>query len=105
MANRNPNGFEIGATPRQDTISKPKEFDGKRDAKELDNYLSYIERYFEALNIQNNMSRYTLLPFILLILQIRGGICTVSTWDEFKNDICTVSTWDEFKNELERQFY
>ena len=32
-------------------LSKPQVFDGKRDAKELDNFLWQMEWYFEAINL------------------------------------------------------
>ncbi|KAL5809703.1 hypothetical protein ACOSQ3_030394 [Xanthoceras sorbifolium] len=35
-------------------IPKPKEFDGKRDAKEVDNFIWHMERYFEAVRITDD---------------------------------------------------
>ena len=33
-------------------VPKPQVFDGKKDAKELDNFLWQMERYFEAIIIR-----------------------------------------------------
>ena len=38
-------------------VLKPHMFSGKRDAKELDNYLWHIERYFEALALINEATK------------------------------------------------
>lgn len=47
---------QIVSTPRVD-VPKPKEFSGRRDAKELDNYMWHMERYFEALDFQDEKQK------------------------------------------------
>ncbi|KAF3449866.1 hypothetical protein FNV43_RR05945 [Rhamnella rubrinervis] len=46
------------STPRVD-IPKPKEFSGKRDAKELDNFIWHMERYFKGLNMHDEKQKVT----------------------------------------------
>ena len=38
-------------------VPKPYTFSGKRDAKELDNYLWHMERYFEALALTDEATK------------------------------------------------
>ena len=36
-------------------VSKPQGFSGKRDAKQLDNFLWYMKRYFEAIALTDEV--------------------------------------------------
>ena len=38
-------------------MPKPHTFSGKRDAKELDNFLGHMKRYFEALVLTNEATK------------------------------------------------
>ncbi|KAK3010939.1 hypothetical protein RJ639_011835 [Escallonia herrerae] len=69
-------GAVVTPSPRVDT-PKPKEFGGKRDAKELDNYIWHMERYFEGASIT----------------------------DEKTKGLYTIGTWEVFKKEIKKQFY
>ncbi|RVW58514.1 hypothetical protein CK203_110371 [Vitis vinifera] len=57
-------------------VPKPHEFSGKWDAKELDNFLWHMERYFERWRFA-----------------------------DMEKGICTIETWEDFKREIKRQFY
>ncbi|RVW75829.1 hypothetical protein CK203_055119 [Vitis vinifera] len=59
-------------------VPKPPGFSGNRDAKELDNFLWHMERYFEAIALTDEAA---------------------------KKGICTIETWEDFKREIKRQFY
>ncbi|KAG7979636.1 hypothetical protein I3843_05G140800 [Carya illinoinensis] len=101
VANGGVVGAGMMATPRVDT-PKPKEFDGKRDAKELDNYMWHMERYFEALNMQDE--RVKVRTASLYLTNLAG------TWwrrkhSEIEKSTCSIDSWEEFKRELKRQFY
>ncbi|KAK3003964.1 hypothetical protein RJ639_020235 [Escallonia herrerae] len=67
-------GAVVTHSPRVDA-PKPKEFGGKRDAKELDNFIWHMERYFEGKH------------------------------NDIEKGLCTIDTWDMFKKEIKRQFY
>ncbi|RVX00152.1 hypothetical protein CK203_026596 [Vitis vinifera] len=60
-------------------VPKPHTFSGKRDAKELDNFLWHMERYFEAIALTDEATK--------------------------RERTCTIDTWDAFKREIKRQFY
>jgi hypothetical protein len=81
---------------------KPKEFDGKRDAKEIDNFLWHLERYFEALGLTDEMAKVRTATLYLTNL--------AATWwrrkhAEIEKGTCAIKSWEEFKAELKRQFY
>ena len=38
-------------------VPKPQGFSGKRDAKELDNFLWHVERYLEAIALTDEMAK------------------------------------------------
>ena len=38
-------------------VSKPQWFSGKRDAKELDNFLRHMERYFKAIALTDEAAK------------------------------------------------
>ena len=42
-------------TPRVKDIPKPKEYDDKRDAIVIDNFLWHMERYFAALDLEDQV--------------------------------------------------
>ncbi|GMQ12089.1 hypothetical protein CsSME_00054546 [Camellia sinensis var. sinensis] len=90
-----------GFTPRLEA-PKPKEFDGKRDAKELDDYIWHLERYFEALNLNDEMAKVRTASLYLTKL---AGIWWRRKHAEIEKGTCTISSWEEFKNELMKQFY
>lgn len=88
-------------TPRVDS-PKSKKFDGKRDVKELDNYLWQMEHYFEALNMQNEHIKVRTTSLYLTNLTCTWWRCKDSA---IKKHTCTINTWKEFKHELKRQIY
>ena len=88
-------------TPRVD-VPKPKEFSVKRDAKELNNYMWHMERYFEALDFQDKKQKVNTATLYLTNL--------AATWwrrkhEEMKKGTCSINSWDELKAELRKQFY
>ncbi|GMP48983.1 hypothetical protein CsSME_00016138 [Camellia sinensis var. sinensis] len=93
--------INMGFTPRLEA-PKPKEIDGKRDAKELDNYIWHLERYFEALNLNDEMAKVRTTSLYLTKL---AGIWWRHKHAEIEKGTCTITSWEEFKNELMRQFY
>ena len=51
-------------TPRV-KVPKPHIFSGKRDAKELDNFLWHMERYFEAIALMDEATKVHIMTFYL----------------------------------------
>ena len=79
--------------PRVD-VPKPHTFTGKRDAKELDNYLWHMERYFEAITLINEATKVRIATLYLTdnatlwwhrrFMEIEKGTYTINTWADFK---------------------
>ncbi|KAI3454911.1 hypothetical protein Pfo_011574 [Paulownia fortunei] len=77
-------------SPRVD-CPKPNGFDGRRDTKEVENFLWQMERYFEGLNLTDEASRVITATLYLTILLFYGS--------------CLFQTWEDFKKELKRHLY
>ena len=83
-------------------VPNPQGFSGKRDAKELDNFLWHMERYFEAIALTDEVAKVrttTLYLTDIVILWWRRRFAYM------EKDICTIETWDDFKKKIKRQFY
>ncbi|KAJ9690623.1 hypothetical protein PVL29_013000 [Vitis rotundifolia] len=83
-------------------VPKPQGFSGKRDAKELDNFLWHMERYFEAIALIDEAAKVRTATLYLTD--------TTTLWwrwrfADMEKGICTIETWEYFKREIKRQFY
>ena len=47
-------------------VLKPQGFSGKRDAKELDNFLWHMEQYFEAIALTNEAAKVRIATLYLI---------------------------------------
>ena len=71
-------------------VPKPHGFSGKRDAKELDNFLWHMEQYFEAITLTNEATKVRTATVYLIdtatlwwrqrFADREKGICTIETW-------------------------
>ncbi|KAK3008052.1 hypothetical protein RJ639_013688 [Escallonia herrerae] len=94
-------GAVVTHSPRVDE-PKPKEFGGKGDAKELDNFIWHMERYFEGASITDEKAKVRTATLYLTD--------TATLWwrrkhNDIEKGLCTIDTWDVFKKEIKRQFY
>ena len=83
-------------------VPKPHMFSGKRDAKELDNFLWHMERYFEAIAL---MDEATKVRTATLYLTDNATLWWRRRFADIERGTCTIDTWDAFKREIKRQFY
>ncbi|KAK3013710.1 hypothetical protein RJ639_009801 [Escallonia herrerae] len=93
-------GAVVTHSPRVDA-PKPKEFGGKRDAKELEKFIWHMERYFEGASITDEKAKVRTATLYLTD--------TATLWWRRKHNyiekgLCTIDTWDVFKKEIKRQF-
>ncbi|KAL6334922.1 hypothetical protein AAG906_023727 [Vitis piasezkii] len=84
---------------REVEVPKPQGFSGKRDDKELDNFLWHMERYFEAIALTDKAAKVRTATLYL--------IDTTTLWwrrrfTDIEKDICTIETWEDFKREIKR---
>ncbi|KAK3006442.1 hypothetical protein RJ639_017437 [Escallonia herrerae] len=93
-------GAFVTPSPRVD-VPKPKEFDGKRDAKELDNFIWHMEHYFEGASITDEKVK---VRTATLYLTDTATLWWRRKYNDIEKGLCTIDTWDVFK-EIKRQFY
>ncbi|RVW34490.1 hypothetical protein CK203_110300 [Vitis vinifera] len=83
-------------------VPKPHRFSGNRDAKELDNFLWHMERYFEAIALTDEAAK---VRTATLYLTDTTTLWWRRRFVDMEKGICTIETWEEFKREIKRQFY
>ena len=83
-------------------VSKPQWFSGKRDAKELDNFLRHMERYFKAIALTDEAAK---VRTVILYLTHIATLWWRRRFVDIEKGICTIETWEDFKREIKRQFY
>ncbi|RVW89573.1 hypothetical protein CK203_043559 [Vitis vinifera] len=83
-------------------VPKPHTFSGKRDAKELDNFLWHMERYFEAIALTDEATKVRTMT---LYLTDNATLWWHQRFSDIEKKTCTIDTWDPFKREIKRQFY
>ncbi|KAI5323243.1 hypothetical protein L3X38_032315 [Prunus dulcis] len=87
-------------TPKEPKVLdsfKPKSYNGKREAKELDTFLWNIERYFKYLKLEDDEPKINAATLFLTdnalmwwrrrSMEIEQGTFTLETWEDFKKDI------------------
>ena len=71
-------------------VSKPEGFSGKRDAKELDNCLWHMERYFEAIALTDEATK---VRTATLYLTDTTTLWWRRRFADMEKSICTIETW------------
>ena len=61
-------------------VPKPQRFSGKRNAKELDNFLWHMERYFEAIALIDEVTKVRTATSTLLTQLLYGGVEGLPIW-------------------------
>ena len=83
-------------------VPKPQGFSGKQDAKELDNFLWHMERYFKAIALTNEAAK---VRTATLYLTDTTTLWWRQRFVDMEKDTCTIETWKDFNREVKRQFY
>ena len=83
-------------------VPKPHTFNGQRDAKELDNFLWHMERYFEAIALTNEATK---VRTATLYLTDNATLWWHRRFMEIEKGTCTIDTWADFKREIKKKFY
>ena len=87
--------------PRVD-VPKPHTFNGQRDAKELDNFLWHMDRYFEVIALTDEATKVCTTT---LYLTDNATLWWRRWFMEIEIGTCTIDTWADFKREIKKQFY
>ena len=83
-------------------VPKPHTFSGQWDAKELDNFLWNMERYFEAIALTDEATK---VRTATLYLTDNATLWWHRRFLEIEKGSCTIDTWADFKREIKKQFY
>ncbi|KAK3031972.1 hypothetical protein RJ639_036907 [Escallonia herrerae] len=88
----------IAVLPRGKKMPEPRSYDGMREASQVDNLFWHLERYFEALDIDDEKEKVQ-----MVVMYLNDTVAL--RWRRRYIDGCDVKTWEKFKHELKRQFY
>ncbi|RVW53018.1 hypothetical protein CK203_072608 [Vitis vinifera] len=83
-------------------VPKPHTFNGKRDVKELDNFLCHMEHYFEAIALTDEATKVCIA---ILYLTDNATLWWCRRFADIEKETCTIDTWNVFKREIKKQFY
>ena len=83
-------------------VTKPHTFIGQRDAKELDNFLWHMERYFETIALIDEAMKVCTATLYLID---NATLWWRRRFLEIEKGTCTIDTWADFKREIKKQFY
>ncbi|VFQ79625.1 unnamed protein product [Cuscuta campestris] len=102
LAQGSPSTSEVRTPPSKLDIPRPKSYKGSRNAKELDNFLWSMEKYFRALAISEEKRKVDMAS---LFLEDTAMVWWRRRQGDMEKGTCTIDTWAEFKSELKKQFY
>ncbi|XP_070018206.1 uncharacterized protein [Nicotiana sylvestris] len=81
---------------------KPSMFKGVRDAQEVKNFLWYLENYFRHGKVRDDEAK---INTAVLYLSETAMLWWRRKMTDMDKGLCTISTWDQFKAEFKRQFF
>ncbi|KAK3024414.1 hypothetical protein RJ639_043372 [Escallonia herrerae] len=84
--------------PRGKKMLEPRSYGGTKEARQMDNLFLHLERYFEALDIDDEKEK---VQTVVMYLNDTAAL----RWRRHYTDGCDVKTWEKFKHKLKRQFY
>ncbi|KAJ4728107.1 Retrotransposon protein, putative, Ty3-gypsy subclass [Melia azedarach] len=92
------------ATPSMPRIRvpDPPRFGGKRDAKEIENFLWMMERHFDATQLHDDELR---IGTATLYLDGDAALWWRRRHTEIERGLCRIDTWETFKVDFKKQFY
>lgn len=90
-------------SPPKLQIPKPKAYDGKRDAQEIDNFVWQMERYFEAMELNDDPTKVRTAA--LYMSDMATLWWRMHQQEVEKGHTPAIETWETLKTELKKQFY
>ncbi|KAK3036930.1 hypothetical protein RJ639_030895 [Escallonia herrerae] len=92
-------GAEHSSRPR---VPEPKSYGGARDAKELENFLFYVEQYFRAIRVDSEATKVSMAAMYLVG---DAKLWWRKKYAEIEDGSCVINTWEILKRELKSQFF
>ncbi|KAH9610423.1 hypothetical protein KSS87_020161 [Heliosperma pusillum] len=83
-------------------VPEPTKYNGKRDSKEIDNFLWGLEQYFDALKITEDDMK---IKSATMYLAEDAILWWRRRQADEKKGLCHINTWDDFKGDFKKQFY
>ncbi|XP_070035444.1 uncharacterized protein [Nicotiana tomentosiformis] len=81
---------------------KPPVFKGVRDAQEVENFLWNLENYLRHGKVRDDEA---MINTAVLYLSETAMLWWRRKMADVDKGLCTISTWDQFKSECKRQFF
>ncbi|XP_070002194.1 uncharacterized protein [Nicotiana sylvestris] len=81
---------------------KPPVFKGVRDAQEVENFLWHLENYFRHGKVRDDEAK---INTAVLYLSKTAMLWWRRKMTDVDKGLCTISTWDQFKADFKRQFF
>lgn len=82
-------------------VPEPRNFKGKRDSKELENFLFDMEQYFRAIQLESEDKKVSTAA---IYLTGDAKIWWRTRYDDVQAGRMKIDTWDDLKRELKAQF-
>ncbi|XP_068666698.1 uncharacterized protein [Aristolochia californica] len=83
-------------------VPEPKSYNGKRDAKELENFLWQMEQYFKATKISEEALK---VDTATMYLTDDAMLWWRRRYGDVTEGRCTIATWEDFRKEIKSQFF
>ncbi|GKV49230.1 hypothetical protein SLEP1_g55993 [Rubroshorea leprosula] len=83
-------------------VPDPPRYGGKRDSKELDNFLWMVESYLDAMNISDDSAK---IRMATMYFEHDATLWWRRRHAEMQRGLCNINTWEVFKGEFHKQFY
>ncbi|GKV20109.1 hypothetical protein SLEP1_g30273 [Rubroshorea leprosula] len=83
-------------------VPEPPKYGGKRDFKELDNFLWMVESYLDAMNISDDSTKSRMAT---MYFEHDATLWWRCRHAEMQRGLCNINTWEVFKGEFRKQFY
>ncbi|KAK3005223.1 hypothetical protein RJ639_016984 [Escallonia herrerae] len=88
-------GFAV--QQRQKKMPEPRSYDGTREARQVDNFFSHLERYFEALDIDEEKVQWTVVSQVdsrLTVLERKVNVFAEELDDLIKEKVAYFTKWE-----------
>lgn len=95
-------GVPAIATAHKIKVPEPPKYGGKRDAKEFDNFIWHMEKYFGAIHLDDPIEK---INTCTLYFEHDAALWWRYRCAETESGQAALETWEAFKEEFKRQFY
>lgn len=95
----------MGSNPQKVKILEAKAFAGKREGKDVDDFLWQMEQYFKAVIIEDDLMKIRIAIKYLRVMATLWGRSLQADRERGSPNAPVLDYWDAFKTELKKYFY